>query len=128
MDATTVKANLEKQIELLTTRAATEENTPRNLGRTTDHIIRLTNAYNELCRTELATAKEKGTGSTQGVGEKDTNELCQEIVSRVQEIKETRSPVEVAGLLATGKWVVLSAVSGFEEGKEYGLFALGRIR
>lgn len=58
----------------------------------------------------------------------DTGDLCQEVISRVKEVKETRSPVVVANLLASGKWIVLSAISGFEEGKEYGFFALGRIR
>lgn len=67
-------------------------------------------------------------GADHDIGNVDTGTLCQEVISRVKEVKDTRSPVEVASLLATGHWIVLSAISGFEEGKEYGFFALGRIR
>lgn len=134
---------LEKHLQLLTEKASVKGLSYKNVCMITDHMRDLARLYKEICLIEkLEPARSIGdlaqkvdaldcrpNGNTaEPVSDQDTASLCQEIVSRVKEVKETRHPVEVASLLATGNWIVLSAVSGFEEGKEYGFFALGRIR
>lgn len=127
---------LEKHLQLLTEKASVKGLSYKNVCMITDHMRDLARLYKEICLVEKLEptstvnelAKKVDELECLAVSDKGTEALCREIVSRVKEVKETRSPLEVASLLATGKWIVLSAISGFEEGKEYGFFALGRIR